>query len=129
MADNKKKSEYKRTSRKVTIKGKQCTVYLRRKDGVECVRRKNKDGKTVYRKVSKATKTSPKLTPKRGGWADSVMGVKELLARVQHGASTCRQQGTCEEEQEGGKKRTTKKVRKESGKLQKRRRSNVRKPT
>ena len=49
-------SPYKRTSRKVTIKGKLCTVYLRVKDGKECVRRRNKAGKTVYRKLTSLAK-------------------------------------------------------------------------
>lgn len=60
VAAAKPKSEYKRTSRKVTINNKKCTVYLRRKDGAECVRRRNKDGKVVYRKLAK-------VMAKRGG--------------------------------------------------------------
>ena len=56
----KPKSDYKRTSRKVVIGNKKCTVYLRRKDGAECVRRRSKSGKTTYRKLSK-------VMAKRGG--------------------------------------------------------------
>jgi hypothetical protein len=45
-------SPYKRTTKKVVLNGKSCTVYIRAKDGVECIRRRNKEGKTTYRKIS-----------------------------------------------------------------------------
>lgn len=45
------KKLYKRTSKKVEIKGKKHTIYLRLKDQCACVRRKTKSGKVVYRKV------------------------------------------------------------------------------
>ena len=96
----KKPSEYKRTSRKVTINNKKCTVYLRRKDGAECIRRVNKAGKVVYRKLAK-------VIAKRGGAWTGGMNVQELLARVQSGAS-CNSQECREDELEGGAQRLDK---------------------
>ena len=48
-----KVKKYVKTDKKVSYKGKERTVYKRVKDDVECVRCKNKEGKVVYKKVSK----------------------------------------------------------------------------
>lgn len=57
---------YRRTSQKIEYKGRKCTVYIRAKDGERCIRRKDKQGKSVYRKVtSLAASPKPSKRTKR----------------------------------------------------------------
>lgn len=42
---------FSRSSKKVTCDGKQRTIYIRSKDGAECVRSRDKEGKMVYKKL------------------------------------------------------------------------------
>jgi hypothetical protein len=91
------KAEYKKTEKKVEYKGKVRTVYLRQKDGVQCVKCKNKEGKLVYRKVKKATASKSKKqkggcgcaattpTPMSGGEAYEIVQQEE--ASTQEGGA------------------------------------------
>ena len=53
---SKKEAPYKKTSRKLTVGDKKVTVYIRRSDGCECMRRRTSNGKYSYYKLRPAAK-------------------------------------------------------------------------